>query len=140
MSGSDEAHLVVEVQCLYFLFDVTMESHLCCWICRYVTNDCMEEGIVSSTPVFFVSFRLAFTAHLNSPWKPCAPSDIQSQLSELALKGFKRLESEKNGGNTKTIACINLQGLLFFILFFGKLVPIANIKNGGTDNMVNLTN
>ncbi|GMH08814.1 hypothetical protein Nepgr_010654 [Nepenthes gracilis] len=116
-----------------------MESHLCCWTCRYVTNVCMDESIVSSDPVFFISFRLKFIARLNSPRKPCAPYDVESQLLELALKGYKRLESKKNGENTRTIACISLRGLLFFILFFGELVPIANIKNGGTGNMVNLT-
>ncbi|GMH18350.1 hypothetical protein Nepgr_020191 [Nepenthes gracilis] len=45
VSGNDEAHLAVEVQCLYSLLDVTMECHLCCWTCRWVTNACMDEGI-----------------------------------------------------------------------------------------------
>ncbi|XP_074264768.1 E3 ubiquitin-protein ligase HOS1-like [Silene latifolia] len=47
----DVAHLTADVQRLYSLFDVAMENNLCCLICQYVTDVCMDESAVSSDPV-----------------------------------------------------------------------------------------
>ncbi|GMH06921.1 hypothetical protein Nepgr_008761 [Nepenthes gracilis] len=48
---SYEAHPIADLQCLYSLFDVAMENNLCCLICQYVTNVCMDESDVTSDPV-----------------------------------------------------------------------------------------
>lgn len=46
-----EAHLTADVQRLYSLFDVALENNLCCLICQYVTDVCMDESAVSSDPI-----------------------------------------------------------------------------------------
>ncbi|XP_057520290.1 E3 ubiquitin-protein ligase HOS1 [Amaranthus tricolor] len=47
----DKTYLAAEIQRLYSLFDVAMENNLCCLICHYVTDVCMDENAVSSDPV-----------------------------------------------------------------------------------------
>ncbi|KAK9284920.1 hypothetical protein L1049_024101 [Liquidambar formosana] len=46
-----EKQLNADVQRLYSLFDVALESNLVSLICHYVTDVCMDESAVSSDPV-----------------------------------------------------------------------------------------
>ncbi|GAB2274193.1 hypothetical protein Dimus_008961 [Dionaea muscipula] len=48
---NDEPQITADVQRLYSLFDVSMENNLCCLVCQYVTNVCMNESAVSSDPI-----------------------------------------------------------------------------------------
>ncbi|KAL8142989.1 hypothetical protein V2J09_016021 [Rumex salicifolius] len=46
-------------------------------------------------------------------------------------KNLEKSEKKKSQGKTKKLASISFLGLLFFMLLFGGLVPIVNVKYGG---------
>ncbi|CAN6459913.1 unnamed protein product [Victoria cruziana] len=49
-----EMHSTIDVQRLYFLFDVAVENNLVTLICHYITDVCMDESAVSSDPVMAI--------------------------------------------------------------------------------------
>ncbi|XP_061955102.1 bZIP transcription factor 17-like [Populus nigra] len=79
------------------------------------------------------------------PWVPCAPYVVKPQGSQVPLVPIPRLkpqqavpmaktkkvESKKGEGKTKKVASVSLVGLIFFILLFGGLVPMVDVKFGG---------
>ncbi|KAL1548774.1 bZIP transcription factor 17 [Salvia divinorum] len=82
------------------------------------------------------------------PWMPYAqPYMMKSQGSQVPLvpiprlkpqqpvqgpKTSKRVESKKNDGpKTKKVAGVSFLGLLFFIMLFGGLAPMINVRYGG---------
>lgn len=97
-------------------------------------------------------------APMGYPWMPCPPYVVKSQGSQVPLVPIPRLKpqqtvsvssqkskkadvkktditsSAKSKTKTKKVASISFLGLLLFILMFGGLVPIMNIKFGGVTN------
>ncbi|KAE9599740.1 hypothetical protein Lal_00045966 [Lupinus albus] len=85
------------------------------------------------------------------PWMHCAPYVVKPQGSQVPLVPIPRLrlqqpvvapKSKKSVGKksevkTKKVASISLLGLFFFIMLFGGLVPMVDVKFGGLVN--NLT-
>ncbi|KAK4481780.1 hypothetical protein RD792_012691 [Penstemon davidsonii] len=82
------------------------------------------------------------------PWMPCAPPYmVKSQGSQVPLvpiprlkpqqpaqapKVSKKADSKKNEGpKTKKVASVTFLGLLFFMMLFGGLVPMVNVRYGG---------
>ncbi|XP_065852168.1 bZIP transcription factor 17-like [Euphorbia lathyris] len=79
------------------------------------------------------------------PWMPCAPYVVKSQGSQVPLVPIPRLkpqqpisaskpkkaEAKKAEGKTKKVASVSFLGLLFFVLLFGGMVPILNVRYGG---------
>ncbi|KAB5519285.1 hypothetical protein DKX38_023604 [Salix brachista] len=79
------------------------------------------------------------------PWMSCAPYVVKPQGSQVPLVPIPRLkpqqavpvaktkkvESKKGEGKTKKVASVSLFGLVFFILLFGGLVPMVDVKFGG---------
>ncbi|KAK4432042.1 bZIP transcription factor 17 [Sesamum alatum] len=82
------------------------------------------------------------------PWMPGAPPYmVKPQGSQVPLvpiprlkpqqpaqapKGPKKAESKKKEGpKTKKVAGVSFLGLLFFIMLFGGLVPLVNMRYGG---------
>ncbi|CAN1174953.1 bZIP transcription factor 17 [Linum perenne] len=79
------------------------------------------------------------------PWMPCAPYVVKPQGSQVPLVPIPRLKPQqqpvaksKKGGDgkrsetkTKKVASVSFLGLLFFVLMFGGLVPLVNVKYGG---------
>lgn len=82
------------------------------------------------------------------PWMPYAqPYMMKSQGSQVplvpiprlkpqqpaqTLKTSKKVESKKNEGpKTKKVAGVSFLGLLFFIMLFGGLAPMVNVRYGG---------
>ncbi|KAL6525607.1 hypothetical protein OROHE_015914 [Orobanche hederae] len=82
------------------------------------------------------------------PWMPCPPPYmVKTQGSQVPLvpiprlktqqptqapKISKKMESKKNEGpKTKKVASVSFLGLLFFIMLFGGLVPMVNVRYGG---------
>ncbi|KAL0404775.1 UNVERIFIED_CONTAM: bZIP transcription factor 17 [Sesamum radiatum] len=82
------------------------------------------------------------------PWMPCPPPYVMKpQGSQVPLvpiprlkqhkpaqapKTNKKVESKKNEGpKTKKVAGVSFLGLLFFIMLFGGLVPMVNVRYGG---------
>ncbi|KAA0053911.1 bZIP transcription factor 17-like [Cucumis melo var. makuwa] len=77
-------------------------------------------------------------------WMPCAPYVVKPQGSQVPLVPIPRLkpqqpipvargkktESKKTEGRTKKAASVSFLGLLFFIMVFGGLVPLANDRFG----------
>ncbi|KAF5737620.1 hypothetical protein HS088_TW13G00507 [Tripterygium wilfordii] len=82
---------------------------------------------------------------MSYPWVPCSPYMVKPQGSQVPLVPIPRLkpqkpvsatkvkktESKKSEGKTKKVASVSFLGLLFFILLFGGLVPIVNVRFGG---------
>lgn len=83
------------------------------------------------------------------PWMPYAPPYMmKSQGSQVPLvpiprlkpqqqaqtpKPSKKVESKKTEApKTKKVAGVSFLGLLFFIMLFGGLVPMVNVRYGGT--------
>lgn len=83
-------------------------------------------------------------------WMPCAPPYmVKPQGSQVPLVPIPRLKpqaaaaapartkksdgnkSKSNGSKTKKVASVSFLGLLFFILLFGGLVPLVDVKYGG---------
>ncbi|KAJ8760069.1 hypothetical protein K2173_010925 [Erythroxylum novogranatense] len=79
------------------------------------------------------------------PWAPCPPYVVKPHGSQVPLvpiprlkqqqsvpvsKG-KKVESKKGEGKTKKVASVSFLGLLFFVLLFGGLLPIVDVRFGG---------
>ncbi|KAF8043701.1 hypothetical protein BT93_A1880 [Corymbia citriodora subsp. variegata] len=87
-------------------------------------------------------------AHMPYPWAPCAPYVMKSQGSQVPLVPIPRLkpqqpvsaskakkvDTKKTEGKTKKVASVSFLGLLFFVLLFGGLVPMVNVRFGGSGN------
>ncbi|KAI7727485.1 hypothetical protein M8C21_032947 [Ambrosia artemisiifolia] len=78
------------------------------------------------------------------PWMPCPPYVVKSQGSQVPLVPIPRLKPQQHmackekskkvdvkKAKTKKVAGISFVGLLLFMLLFGGLVPIMNVKLGG---------
>ncbi|XP_059646025.1 bZIP transcription factor 17 [Cornus florida] len=80
------------------------------------------------------------------PWMPCPPYVVKSQGSQVPLVPIPRLKPQQPAqapkarkaetkrtteGKTKKVASVSFLGLLFFIMLFGGLVPMVNVKYGG---------
>ncbi|KAJ0496222.1 bZIP transcription factor 17 [Helianthus annuus] len=91
-------------------------------------------------------------APMGYPWMPCPPYVVKPQGSQVPLVPIPRLKPQqpassqkskkvevkkgsegvsKTKTKTKRVAGISFVGLLLFILLFGGLVPIMNVKLGG---------
>ncbi|KAL9251263.1 bZIP transcription factor 17-like protein [Drosera capensis] len=85
-------------------------------------------------------------APVGYPWMPCPPYVVKPQGSQVPLVPIPRLkpqhpapapkvnkksEGKKSDGKTKKVASISLLGFLFFMMLFGGLVPMINVKYGG---------
>ncbi|XP_059300317.1 bZIP transcription factor 17 [Lycium ferocissimum] len=79
------------------------------------------------------------------PWMPCAPPPymVKPQGSQVPLvpiprlkpqaaTSSKKVENKKTEVKTKRVASVSFLGLLFFMLLFGGLVPIVNLRYGGS--------
>ncbi|XP_022746401.1 bZIP transcription factor 17-like [Durio zibethinus] len=77
------------------------------------------------------------------PWVPCAPPYVMKPPgSQVPLVPIPRLKSQqqskpaskakKNESKTKKVASVSLLGMLFFILLFGGLVPVVNVRYDNT--------
>uniref|UniRef100_A0A5B6YV32 Putative bZIP transcription factor family protein 10 n=1 Tax=Davidia involucrata TaxID=16924 RepID=A0A5B6YV32_DAVIN len=89
-------------------------------------------------------------APMGYPWMPCPPYVVKPQGSQVPLVPIPRLkpqqpasapkpkkaEIKKTEGKTKKVASVSFLGLLFFILLFGGLVPMVNVKYGGIQDRV----
>ncbi|XP_023539159.1 bZIP transcription factor 17 [Cucurbita pepo subsp. pepo] len=81
-------------------------------------------------------------APMSYPWMPCPPYVVKPQGSQVPLVPIPRLKpqqpapaakgkrnvSKKAEGRTKKVASVSFLGLLFFIMLFGGLVPIVNLR------------
>ncbi|KAF7803977.1 bZIP transcription factor 17 [Senna tora] len=79
------------------------------------------------------------------PFVPYAPYVVKPHGSQVPVVPIPRLKSQqpasvsknkkserkKSEGKTKKVASISFLGLLFFILLFGGLVPLVDVKFGG---------
>lgn len=81
------------------------------------------------------------------PWMHCAPPYmVKPQGSQVPLvpiprlkpqtavpppKSSKKVENKKTEVKTERVASISFLGLLFFMLLFGGLVPVVNLRYGG---------
>ncbi|KAK4769907.1 hypothetical protein SAY87_030439 [Trapa incisa] len=88
--------------------------------------------------------------HMAYPWIPCSPYVMKPQGSQVPLIPIPRLKAQqpvsapkskkadgkKREGRTKKVASVSFLGLLFFILFFGGLVPTVNVRFGGIGDRV----
>ncbi|KAK1386710.1 BZIP domain-containing protein [Heracleum sosnowskyi] len=85
-------------------------------------------------------------APMGYPWMPCPPYMLKPQGSQVplvpiprlkpqqpAVKPVKKEGSKKNVGKSKTkkVASVSFLGVLFFMLLFGGLVPMVNVRYGG---------
>lgn len=90
-------------------------------------------------------------APMGYPWMACPPYVVKPQGSQVPLVPIPRLKTQqpvsaprakkgesnkKAEGRTKKVASVSFLGLLFFILFFGGLVPMVNVKFGGIQGRV----
>ncbi|XWS65285.1 hypothetical protein CRYUN_Cryun05aG0080300 [Craigia yunnanensis] len=77
------------------------------------------------------------------PWMPCAPPYLMKPPgSQVPLVPIPRLKpqqqpitaskAKKNESKTKKVASVSLLGMLFFLLLFGGLVPIVNVRYDNT--------
>ncbi|XP_059295867.1 bZIP transcription factor 17-like [Lycium ferocissimum] len=92
-------------------------------------------GMYPQTPVMY-------------PWMPYAPPymmkpqgsqvplvpipKLKPQAAAAAPKSSKKGEKKKSEVKTKKVASISFLGVLFFMLLFGGLVPLLNVRYGGT--------
>lgn len=89
-------------------------------------------------------------APMGYPWMPYQPYYVKPQGPQVPLVPIPRLkpkvhhdkinkngESKKKEGRSKTkkVASVSFLGFLFFILLFGGLVPMVNVKHGGLAGM-----
>lgn len=84
------------------------------------------------------------------PWVPYAPYVVKPQGSQVPLVPIPRLkpqlpvsaskakksETKKAEVKTKKVASVSFLGLLFFILLFGGLVPLVNVRFGNIGDTV----
>ncbi|KAJ0610919.1 putative transcription factor bZIP family [Helianthus annuus] len=105
-------------------------------------------GGVCSHPVMYPPHPAM--APMGYPWMPYPPYPVKSHGSEVPLLPIPRLKTQqpassrktktdvkktegtsKTKTKTKKVASISFLGLLLFIVLFGGLVPIMNVKFGG---------
>ncbi|KAI7753093.1 hypothetical protein M8C21_011662 [Ambrosia artemisiifolia] len=101
---------------------------------------------VCSPPVMYPPYPAM--APMGYPWMPYPPYVVKSHGSEVPLVPIPRLKTQqpssslksktdvkksegKSKTKTKKVAGISFLGLLLFIVLFGGLVPIMNVKYGG---------
>ncbi|MCD9640360.1 hypothetical protein HAX54_025636 [Datura stramonium] len=81
------------------------------------------------------------------PWMPYAPPymmkpqgsqvplvpipKLKPQAAAPAPKSSKKVEKKRSEVKTKKVASISFLGVLFFMLLFGGLVPLLNVRYGG---------
>lgn len=91
-------------------------------------------------------------APMGYPWMPCPPYVVKPQGSQVPLVPIPRLKPQQSASSqkckknevkkaaegisktkpkTKKVAGISFIGLLLFMLLFGGLVPLMNVKFGG---------
>ncbi|VFQ61548.1 unnamed protein product [Cuscuta campestris] len=78
------------------------------------------------------------------PWMPCTPPYfVKPQGSNVPLVPIPRLKPQQSVSSTKkkerkikTAASVSFLGLFFFILMFGGLVPMINVRYGGMKEAV----
>lgn len=90
-------------------------------------------------------------APMGYPWMPCPPYMLKPQGSQVplvpiprlkpqqpAVKPVKKEGSKKNVGKSKTkkVASVSFLGILFFMLLFGGLVPLVNVRYGGIRDVI----
>ncbi|KAG9156634.1 hypothetical protein Leryth_006599, partial [Lithospermum erythrorhizon] len=83
------------------------------------------------------------------PWVPGSPYMVKGQGSQVPLLPIPRLKSrqvasalrtskktvnKKSGGRTQKVASVSFLGLLFFMLLFGGLAPMVNVRYGRMKN------
>ncbi|XP_071723717.1 bZIP transcription factor 17-like [Rutidosis leptorrhynchoides] len=74
---------------------------------------------------------------VNGSKVPLVPIPRLNPQSNAPAQKAKKTESKKSsGGRTKKVASVTFLGLLFFILLFGGLAPIVNMKFGGMKDEV----
>ncbi|KAM7270551.1 hypothetical protein ACFE04_029765 [Oxalis oulophora] len=88
-----------------------------------------------------VAAPMMYPQPMGYPWAPYAPYMVKQQGSKtvplVPIPRLKPRNSElapkvkKRESKTKKVASITFIGLLFFILLFGGLAPIVNMKFGG---------
>ncbi|XP_023743602.1 bZIP transcription factor 17 [Lactuca sativa] len=106
-------------------------------------------GVVCPPPVMYPPHPAM--PPMGYPWMPCPPYVVKSQGSQVPLvpiprlkpqqptssQKSKKVEVKKTEATTKTktktkkVASISFLGLLLFIVLFGGLVPIMNVKFSG---------
>ncbi|KAL4587406.1 hypothetical protein LXL04_000276 [Taraxacum kok-saghyz] len=106
-------------------------------------------GVVCSPPVMYPPHPAM--APMGYPWMPCPPYVVKSQGSQVPLVPIPRLKPQqpapsqkskkadtkkteataKSKTKTKKVASISFLGLFLFIVLFGGLVPIMNVRFGG---------
>ncbi|KAI3525966.1 hypothetical protein L1887_05105 [Cichorium endivia] len=108
-------------------------------------------GVVCSPPVMYPPHPAM--PPMGYPWMPCAPYVVKSQGSQVPLVPIPRLKPQqptssqkskkvevkkteattttKTKTKTKKVASISFLGLFLFIVLFGGLVPIMNVKFSG---------
>ncbi|KZV47570.1 hypothetical protein F511_32185 [Dorcoceras hygrometricum] len=115
-----------------------------------------SNGGVAAQPPQMVPPPPGMYAHpaMMYPWVPCAPPYVMKpQGSQMPLvpiprlkpqqpaqsrKVSKKVESKKNEGQkTKKVAGVSFLGLILFIILFGGLVPIVNVRYGGVRQALN---
>ncbi|KAJ6756525.1 BASIC-LEUCINE ZIPPER TRANSCRIPTION FACTOR F-RELATED [Salix purpurea] len=62
---------------------------------------------------------------------PLVPIPRLKPQQAVPVAKTKKVESKKGEGKTKKVASVSLFGLVFFILLFGGLVPMVDVKFGG---------
>ncbi|XP_050228170.1 E3 ubiquitin-protein ligase HOS1 isoform X2 [Mercurialis annua] len=87
-----EDQLAADVQRLYSLFDVALDSNLVSMICHYVTDVCMDESAVSSDPV--VAFLLDEV--VVKDWCKRTFRSILLELQELYNLEGEEIKSQSN--------------------------------------------
>ncbi|KAJ8770374.1 hypothetical protein K2173_014987 [Erythroxylum novogranatense] len=79
------------------------------------------------------------------PWVPCTPYVVKphgsqvplvpiprlKQQQPISVTKVKKVESKKGERKSKKVASISFLGLLFFVLLFGGLLPIVDVRLGG---------
>ncbi|XP_058080060.1 bZIP transcription factor 17-like [Magnolia sinica] len=86
---------------------------------------------------------------MHFPWVPCSSYPLKPQGSQVPLIPIPRLkppqpasvlkakaERKKAESKTKKVSSVSFMGLLFFLLIFGGLVPVVNLRYGGNRSSV----
>ncbi|KAL8215369.1 hypothetical protein R6Q57_004818 [Mikania cordata] len=120
-------------------------------------NSTLKQQLVAGAGVGAYSPNVMYRPHpamapMGYPWMPFLPYAVNSQGSQVPLVPIPRLKTQKPTFShkskqdvkkpegrlktkTKKAASISFLGLLLFIVLFGGLVPIMNVRFGGvTDN------
>lgn len=106
-------------------------------------NTCLRQQLGS--PMVPPPSMYPPVAPMSYPWMPYPPYMMKPQGSQVPLVPIPKLkpqqpapapkvkksEKKKSEGKTKKVASVSFLGLLFFMLLFGGLVPMVNVKYGG---------